>query len=91
MAARKKKTESEGEPVAPPDDRILARLTGADYKPSATLARFHASDAFVRGVRGPVGGGKTTGCCQEIMRRAREQKPGPDGKRRTRWAVIRNT
>ena len=91
MAARKKKTESEGEPVAPPDDRILARLTGADYKPSPTLARFHASDAFVRGVRGPVGGGKTTGCCQEIMRRAREQKPGPDGKRRTRWAVIRNT
>lgn len=27
----------------------------------------------------------------EIMRRAQEQKPGPDGIRRTRWAVIRNT
>jgi len=27
----------------------------------------------------------------EIMRRAQEQKPSPDGIRRTRWAVIRNT
>ena len=75
----------------PEADKIKARLEGKDYKPSATIARFMASDAFVRGIRGPVGGGKSTGCCAEIMRRAREQKPGPDGTRRTRWVVVRNT
>lgn len=77
--------------VSEAEDKIRARLEGRDYQPSPTLARFHASNAFVRGIRGPVGGGKTTGCCEEIMRRAREQVPGPDGKRRTRWAVVRNT
>ena len=61
------------------------------YNASPTLSRLHRSDAFVRGIRGPVGSGKSTGMCWEIMRRAREQKPGPDGIRRTRWAVVRNT
>lgn len=61
------------------------------YTASQTLSKFHLSEAFVRGIRGPVGSGKSTGCSWEIMRRAREQKPGPDGKRRTRWAIIRNT
>lgn len=40
---------------------------------------------------GPFGSGKSVACCIEIQRRAREQKPGPDGVRRTRWAVVRNT
>ena len=62
-----------------------------DYSPSPTLARFHRSNAFMRGIRGPIGSGKSTGCSWELMRRAREQKPGPDGVRRTRWAVVRNT
>ena len=35
--------------------------------------------------------GKSSGCVQEIIRRAHEQKPSPDGIRRTRWAVIRNS
>ncbi len=61
------------------------------YNASPTLSRFHRSDAFMRGVRGPVGSGKSTALCWEIMRRAREQKPAPNGKRRTRWAVVRNT
>jgi len=39
---------------------------------------------------GPVGSGKSSGCCNEIMMRAHAQKPGPRGKRRSRWAVIRN-
>lgn len=34
--------------------------------------------------------GKSTGCVVEIIRRGREQRPAPDGVRRTRWAVIRN-
>ena len=61
------------------------------YDASPTLSTFHRSDAFMRGVRGPVGSGKSTGMCWEIMRRAREQKPSPDGKRRSRWVVVRNT
>ena len=40
---------------------------------------------------GPFGSGKLVACCVEIMKRAYEQSPGPDGVRRTRWAVIRNT
>lgn len=40
---------------------------------------------------GPIGSGKSTGCCWEIFRRAQEQKPDAGGVRRTRWAVIRNT
>lgn len=62
------------------------------YSPEgATLKRFLASSAFVRGIMGPFGSGKSTVCVMEILRRAVEQQPGPDGVRRTRWAVIRNT
>lgn len=61
------------------------------YTPSPTLAEFHASNAFVRGVRGPIGSGKSVGMCWEIYTRAYEQAPGPDGVRRSRWVVIRNT
>ncbi len=49
------------------------------------------SDSFVRGIKGPFGSGKSTACCMEIMRRAKEQPPGADGIRRSRWAAIRNT
>lgn len=64
---------------------------GIVYNASRTLARFHASDAFVRGIRGPIGSGKSVGCCAEIMARAQRQRAGRDGVRRSRWAVIRNT
>lgn len=62
------------------------------YEPAGDVLRaFHRSQAFVRGIRGPVGSGKSTACVVEILRRASAQAPGPDGRRRTRWAVIRNT
>lgn len=35
--------------------------------------------------------GKSVACCMEIVLRALQQRPGPDGKRRSRWAVIRNS
>lgn len=62
-----------------------------NYNASPTLAKFHASNALVRGVRGPIGSGKSVGCCNEIFRRACEQRPSKDGVRRSRWAIIRNT
>jgi len=40
---------------------------------------------------GPVGSGKSTAMCMELLRRARGQAPGPDGVRRTRFLVVRNT
>lgn len=61
------------------------------YTAPPTLARFLRSDAFVRAVVGPVGSGKSSACVIEIARRAAQQTPGPDGVRRSRWAVIRNT
>lgn len=56
-----------------------------------TVGRFLQSQAFVRLIIGPVGSGKSSGCVAEIIRRAAEQEPGPDGKRRSRFAVVRNT
>ena len=40
---------------------------------------------------GPVGSGKSSSCCVEIVSRALRQEPWYDGVRRSRWAVIRNT
>lgn len=57
-----------------------------------TISEFMQSDQRVRLIRGPVGSGKSSGMVMELLRRAVEQKPDPrDGKRRTRFAVIRNT
>ncbi len=61
------------------------------YPPGPVAAAFMASNAFVRGLMGPVGSGKSVTCCMEIMRRACEQEPDINGKRRTRWVIIRNT
>lgn len=58
---------------------------------SPTVARFHRSNKFFRGIRGPYGSGKTVGCAAELVRRGHEQAPSKDGVRRTRWVVLRNT
>jgi hypothetical protein len=57
-----------------------------------TLARFMRSNAFYRGIMGPIGSAKSTTCAVEILRRAQAQTPNPrDGIRYSRWAIIRNT
>lgn len=62
------------------------------YKPSGPVMKeFMRDESFVRGIRGPVGSGKSVGCCIEIFRRALEQKPAPDGIRYSKWVVVRNT
>jgi hypothetical protein len=48
-------------------------------------------DSFFRGLMGPFGSGKSTACIMEIIRRAKQQRIGSDGKRHSRWAIIRNT
>ena len=62
------------------------------YQPPGPVAvEFHADNSFVRGLMGPVGSGKSSSCCVEILTRALEQKPGPDGRRSSRWAILRST
>lgn len=65
-------------------------MAAINYKAEPTASKFHRSGAFVRGLRGPIGTGKSVTCCMEIIRRAREQEPF-DGVRRSRWAAVRNT
>ena len=61
-----------------------------NYQAEPTVAVFHASDAFFRGIRGPIGSGKSVGCCLEIISRAFQQQ-AHKGVRRSRWAIVRNT
>lgn len=60
--------------------------------PGAVLRSFLRDDtSFFRGLMGPFGSGKSTGCVVDVIRRAQLQRPGIDGVRRSRWAVVRNT
>lgn len=61
------------------------------YNATKTAAQYHLDGSRVRLLLGPVGCGKSVANCIEILIRARQQEPGSDGIRRTRWAVIRNT
>lgn len=70
---------------------LVQAVRSVNYCASATLSKFHNSDAFVRCIMGPIGSGKSVGCIMEMMIKSCEQAPSEDGIRRTRWAVIRNT
>ena len=56
-----------------------------------TVGRFMDSDAFIRGLMGPFGSGKSSACVWELAQRGVRQVPMLDGVRRSRWIVIRNT
>lgn len=61
------------------------------YIPSATGKLFHASNGFVDLVIGPYGSGKTTMCLQRIVKSACDMPYWHNGRRRSRWAMVRNT
>ena len=65
--------------------------SGWVYHAPPTISRFMASDAFGRLLAGPVGSGKTTGCIVETARRMGQQAPGNDGRKYTRFAIIRQS
>jgi len=73
--------------IAPVDD---AQDNDISYDLAPTLKEFMEDDSYFRGIKGPIGSGKSTMCCMEIMRRAVNQKPFR-GIRKTKWAIIRNT
>lgn len=62
------------------------------YEPDgAMLSRFLLDRSHVSIIRGPIGSGTSSCCCVKIYMIAMEQNKGPDGKRRTRWGVVRDT
>ena len=60
------------------------------HPPGVEAAKFHAARGFVRGLMGPVGSGKSSSCCVEVVHHALRQKPYR-GTRYARAAVVRNT
>lgn len=67
------------------------RTTDMNFYDSPVAVEFMRSEAFVKGIMGPVGSGKSTACCAEIMRRALEMPKSRDGTRRSRFVAIRNS
>lgn len=66
-----------------------------NYKPAATVKEFildyRPSELFYDWIVGPVGSGKTSGIFFKLVYMASLQKPGPDGIRRTKAVIVRNT
>lgn len=68
------------------------REISINYDAPPTVGDFLSSDEFLRLIVGPVGSGKSSGCCVEgglIL--PLEMPPMADGVRRSRGCVIRNT
>ena len=61
------------------------------YVHAPTIKEFAQSQAFIRGLMGPFGSGKSSACVIEIIKQTQKQVPDLDGIKKSRWAVIRNT
>ena len=66
-------------------------MTEVLYYPEEIQGKFLRSNSFMRVIMGPVGSGKSVTSSVEVIRRASEQEPGPDGIRRSRCAIVRQT
>lgn len=67
-----------------------SRVVNIKYAAEPTAAKFHASDAFVRGLRGPIGTGKSVACAVDLFNLSLLQEPYK-GVRKVRIGAIRNT
>lgn len=70
---------------------INAKITEFDLEGSPTIERFMDSRAPVQGLMGPFGSGKSAGCVAKIVEVSHEMPRGPDGIRRVRFMIVRNT
>jgi hypothetical protein len=65
------------------------------YTPPPTIKRFikdhRQGELFYDWIVGPVGSGKTTAIFFKLVRMAKLQAPSPDGIRRSRAVIVRNT
>lgn len=55
------------------------------------MTEFMRSPAKARVLAGPIGGGKSVCCVHDLVRWAAEQNPTPEGVRKTRFLIVRNT
>lgn len=71
---------------------VLEDSLRINYQPPGPVSQaFLESTAFMRGIRGPFGSGKSTLCVVDILDLALRQRPDATGKRRTRWGIVRQT
>jgi hypothetical protein len=61
------------------------------YIPTRTGDVAHRDNSFVRVIMGPYGSGKSTWAITEIVRRSCNMPVWHNGRRRSRWAIVRNT
>ena len=73
----------------------MSKPEAINYTPSKTISEFiqdHRKGAlFYDWIVGPVGSAKTTGIFFKLIYMAKLQEPGPDGIRRSRAVIVRNT
>lgn len=62
-----------------------------EFVATPTQSEFMLSDKYVRVLAGPVAGGKSVACTNELVRLAAMQAPNEEGIRKTRMLIIRNT
>lgn len=61
------------------------------YRETESTTQFHASDKHVKALVGPFGSGKSCAASVEVLSRACQQPPAPDGTRYVRVGVVRAT
>lgn len=71
--------------------KIHAKDQDKLYLPTPTGLLAHQHNDFVRVIMGPYGSGKSTWAATEIVRRACDMPVWHAGRRRSRWAIVRNT
>jgi hypothetical protein len=64
---------------------------GHVFDPTPIMWDFMQDESFVRVLYGPVGSGKSICCIHELFKRALQQAPNSEGKRKTRFLIVRNT
>jgi hypothetical protein len=75
-------------------DTYSFKLNGSKklvYTPSKTGLAFHQSNAFVRVIMGPVGSGKSTINCADIIFQSARMPAWNKGVRSSKFLIIRNT
>ena len=88
---RRKRGESCHIEILPDRTIIHAKDTDKIYIPTVTGGVAHLDDSFVRVIMGPYGSGKSTWAISEIVRRTCAMPVWHNGRRRSRWGIVRNT
>jgi len=70
---------------------VSATATETRFRPGRAVRQFIVSRSRVKGIRGPIGSGKTSGALWAMMQEIHAQPPMVDGVRRARWLVTRNS